>query len=379
MTNSINRRDFFKLSGSAAAVAATATVVPSALAATNSPKKTNVDPSKRIHVTHEYGRLTEVIMGSCPNQDDLIPIWQDGADHNMASWMKPDTVKVLKENVGKTWAEAFGADTMKMLEKEVADLAKLLEAHGVKVHRLPRLDPKDRELFNAGIDQIYPRDMWCTVGNTAIVSSLRMDFKRKQQFAAGYLYNDLMNQGEGLYISAPQPAGNVYTDDIKAQEIAEKNNVLLDGGDFLLRGENIFCGVGHGSNMNGVKFAQTLLGNGYKVHPIIMEDEALHLDCAMSLLSPNLGLLCREWIKSELPAELDHMTWIDVTPEEAAWLGGNGLPLDPETVIMDPQHKRIIAEIKKHGHKVIECEYSVPSMLGGALRCSTQPIRREPV
>lgn len=379
MTKSINRRDFFQISGGIAVIAATAAVMPGALAATNNSRSLNVDASKRIHVTHEYGRLTEVIMGNCPAQDDLIPVWQDGADHNMASWMKPETVKTLKENAGKTWAESFDSNTMNILKKEVEDFANLLIANGVKVHRLPRLAAKDRDLFNAGIDQIYPRDMWCTVGNTAIVSSLRMDFKRKQQFAAGFLYNDLMNQGEGLYVSAPQAAGNVFTDNVEAQKIAEKNNILLDGGDFLVRGKDIFCGVGHGSNLNGIKFVQTLLGDGYTVHPIIMDDQALHLDCAMSLLSPNLGLLCREWIKSELPAELNHMTWIDVTPEEAAWLGSNGLPLDAETVIMDPRHKRIIAEIKKHGHKVIECNYSVPSMLGGSLRCSTQPIRREPV
>ncbi|MGI9515435.1 MAG: hypothetical protein ACR2NP_00185, partial [Pirellulaceae bacterium] len=89
-----------------------------------------------------------------------------------------------------------------------------------------------------------------------------------------------------------------------------------------------------------------------------------------------LGLICREWIKSELPPGLRDYTWIETTVEEAQWLGCNGLPLDPETVIMDSRHERVIAEVRKTGHNVIELPYDGPSFVGGAFRCSSQPIHR---
>ena len=43
---------------------------------------------------------------------------------------------------------------------------------------------------------------------------------------------------------------------------------------------------------------------------------------------------------------------------------------------IDTPRKRVIAEIKKHGDECIEIPYDGPSYLGGALRCSSQPIHR---
>ena len=103
----------------------------------------------------------------------------------------------------------------------------------------------------------------------------------------------------------------------------------------------------------------------------------MYLDCALSLLRPGLALICREWIQNELPDSIMNWTFIDVTPKEAASLGCNGLPLNPETTLIGAQHKRIIKEVREHKHEVIEVPYAVPSFMGGALRCSSQPILRE--
>ena len=88
-------------------------------------------------------------------------------------------------------------------------------------------------------------------------------------------------------------------------------------------------------------------------------------------------MICREWILSPLPDSIKDWTFIDVTPKEAASLGCNGLPLNPETALIGSQHKRIIKEVRAHKHEVIEVPYSVPSFMGGSLRCSSQPIRRD--
>ena len=152
--------------------------------------------------------------------------------------------------------------------------------------------------------------------------------------------------------------------------------MLLDGGDFLVNGEEIYLGQGHGSNALGAKFAESVWGDDFKVYPLELSQSALHLDCVISLVRPGLGLICREWLKSDLPPGIADNEWIEVSEEEALWLGVNGLPLDPETYLADAAHTRIIGELRERGVNVIEVPYDGPSFLGGSLRCSSQPIYR---
>ena len=46
--------------------------------------------------------------------------------------------------------------------------------------------------------------------------------------------------------------------------------------------------------------------------------------------------------------------FIEATEEEAFWLGVNGLPLNPETYLIDSAHQRIIKELRAHSMEVIE-------------------------
>ncbi|GAL17820.1 NG,NG-dimethylarginine dimethylaminohydrolase 1 [Vibrio maritimus] len=380
MTNSIDRRDFFKLAGSAAVVAGAASIAPTAIANTVTnicaPK---VDPTKRIHVTTEYGKLNEIFVGRAPHPDDLFIEWNEKSITNMKPWLKPETAKMMEANAGKRWEDALGKEVLEQATAEIDGLAKTLEDLGVTVHRPPRVTGEDAKYLSTGIDQIFPRDVFCTVGNTTVVSSLRMDFKRKQQYTFTSFYKDIMKNGQGKFFSTPQATMDIFAGDKKRVEQANEDAICLDGGDFVVDGKNIYLGIGKGSNMNGYEFVKSMFGDEYIVTPFILDKKSLHLDCALSILSPNLALICREWIKSELPESLSHYTFIDVTPEEAAWLGCNGLPVSPDTVIMDPHHARIVAEVRKHGHNVIEQPFQVASMLGGALRCATQPINRDDV
>ncbi len=84
----------------------------------------------------------------------------------------------------------------------------------------------------------------------------------------------------------------------------------------------------------------------------------------------------RDWLESDLPPGLRDFTWIDVTPQEAAWLGTNGLPLSPETYLADASQERIVKEIERHGVEVITIPYDGPSFLGGSLRRLSQPLVR---
>ena len=320
-----------------------------------------------ISVHDEYGELKDVVIGIPPEADEPFVVLHEGDEYNMFSWMKPETIEFMKETYG---------DLFHKLVEEVNNYADALSSRGIRVRRPRRLINEERTYGAPMIDQIWPRDCFCTVGDVVIVSSLRMPFKRKQQFGFLPIYVPMMADGKCQFFSAPQPSPEVYSTKERQAE-AEMYSVLLDGGDFLPHGHEIFLGIGHGSNMLGAAFAQSVLGGRYKVHPFMMSKDALHLDCALSLLRPGLALICREWIESPLPDSIKDWTFIDVTPKEAASLGCNGLPLNPETALVGAQHTRVIAEIRKHKHEVIEVPYAVPSFMGGGLRCSSQPIRRD--
>jgi N-dimethylarginine dimethylaminohydrolase len=324
-----------------------------------------------VNVTHEWAELKEVIIGRPLAETDRIWTWTPGMDEELTH-VKPETFDWLKSNAGKTWKEA-NPELFQKINDQVENYAATLEKRGVKVHRPPHVEHGDADYINAGIEQVWPRDVFCTAGNTVIVSSLRLPWKRKQQFTFLPLYAPKMAAGECRFISAPQASTDILS---PRQHQAEEYCILLDGGDFLVNGNEIYLGIGHGSNMLGAKFAQDVLGEEYTIYPLELSTNSLHLDCTMSLLRPGLGLLCREWLKSELPPGLRDFEWIEVTPEEASWLGTNGLPLNPETYIADKRHGRVIKEIESRGHEVIAIPYDGPSYMGGSLRCSSQPLVR---
>lgn len=333
------------------------------------------DANSKVNVYTEFGELKDVIIGSPLGDDDRIYNWTPGMDEEF-SWLKPETFDFLKASAGKPWKEA-NPELWANINSQINAYAETLDKRGINVHRLPALVHEDRNYINGGVEQGWPRDVWCTAGDTVIVSSLRMPWKRKQQFAGLPLYTKLLADGKCTYISAPQASTEVLSPPDR-KHAAEETSILLDGGDFFVNGDEVYIGIGHGSNMLGATFAQSVFGDKFKVYPIKLHANALHLDCTMSLLRPGLGLICRKWIvDEELPPGLSGYTWIEVTEEEAFWLGCNGMPLSPETTIIDSRHERVIAEVRKAGHEVIDIPYDAPSYLGGALHCSSQPLVRE--
>jgi glycine amidinotransferase len=192
------------------------------------------------------------------------------------------------------------------------------------------------------------------------------------------LYVRMMAEGRCRYIQAPQPSTEVLSPPDR-KHAAEKYSILFDGGDFIPNGDEIYLGQGHGSNALGAKFCESIFGDQFKLYPLKLNEKALHLDCTIALVRPGLGIICREWLKSELPPGLKNYKWIEATEEEAAWLGVNGIAINSETFLIDSRHKRLIGELKKHGVNVVDIPYDGPSFLGGSLRCSSQPINRATV
>ena len=80
---------------------------------------------------------------------------------------------------------------------------------------------------------------------------------------------------------------------------------FLEGGDTLLNGYEVYVGMsGCASDMAGIDWLQALLGDNYRVIPVAMRSNVLHLDCALALIKPGLLVWCPEKLIDGLPTSL---------------------------------------------------------------------------
>ncbi|MVU77790.1 hypothetical protein GPX89_11110 [Nocardia sp. ET3-3] len=77
-----------------------------------------------------------------------------------------------------------------------------------------------------------------------------------------------------------------------------------------------------------------------------------------------------------LPHRLRDWDRIEVTEDEAAAMATNGLPINPETYVTDPEFGRVGKELEARGIAVEYVDFAVSRLFGGAFRCSTQPLLR---
>ena len=104
---------------------------------------------------------------------------------------------------------------------------------------------------------------------------------------------------------------------------------FLEGGDTLLNGREIYVGMsGCASDMAGIDWLQALLGERYRVIPVALKSDVLHLDCAMALIKPGLLVWCPEKLIDGLPMSLRDWDAIAVSKDEANRLATNGLILE---------------------------------------------------
>jgi len=314
-----------------------------------------------ISVNHEWGELKEVILGS--GRGFVVPPWVEGTI--VPDFPDPKVLEYMKKFGGKKLADVDPESSKKIIE-QMDHLAKILEDRGIVVHRAERLTPREEKYIVPGGTFLFPRDPILVIGNNIIETSIRALFRRKERYDVRPIVQKYLDNPEVNYVSIPPAYPEV-----------EDHGPFLEGGDVLLNGYDIYVGnSGVASNRLAIDWLQNHLGPKYNVHEIKLKPEILHLDCAMSLLKPGLGLLCRECLAGDLPESLEGWDFIDVTRGEAEKLGANVFILDDKTVITAKEHRRIAEEMRKKGQEVIEIVFDEVSKYGGAFRCAHHPLRR---
>lgn len=317
-------------------------------------------PNKnKISVHHEWGKLKEVIIGR--GEDLTIPKWLEGMD-------LPDKhfVTVFKKYGGKKLSD-FNPESSKKVIEQINGLADLLEKKDIIVHRNHDLAPDEKEFQAIGLSYLFPRDLILVINNNIIELCQKNLFRRKEIFSIRPAIIPHLKDSDVKYISMP-----------KGRPKTVQQGFFLEGGDVLLNGYEIYVGDSNiASNKAGIDWLQNYLGPKYKVHRVRLKHDVLHLDCALSLLRPGLGVMCPDAFIDELPSSIKDWDFVTITNKEMHKLAANIFVLDDKTAIIEKQHHHIGEKLNKKGHNIIEIPYDEVSKYGGAFRCSHHPLRRE--
>jgi N-dimethylarginine dimethylaminohydrolase len=210
-------------------------------------------------------------------------------------------------------------------------------------------------------DQVFTRDPLFVIGDILFLSNMKESVRKIERYGLQSLLSSVSSD----IIEVPK-------------------NIVLEGGDVLVHGKDIFVGQSMRTTIDAVHFLKKTLGNKYRVHSIVLEKNRqyntrlLHLDVAFAILSPRYALVYGEGIEKEsLKIIKKFFEPILIDAAEQWTLGANVFCVDNNVVVMQSQHDRIKKELLDRGFIIEAVNMSETSKRGGALRCTTCPLERE--
>ncbi len=318
----------------------------------------------------EFGRLREVVVGSAQDLH-LPPFGKDLSHYNdelrealLKNGNRPLDVKaVFPERYDRTVEQMEGvAETYKKL--------------GITVHR-PRsyTEPERKYLgtLQAGWSQLYVADPVFVIGKHFLEISIRRAYRRKEIFPLRDLILPMIEADpEASYVAMPQSA--------PFDPSGEGPGPFLEGGDILTHGKDIF--VGHGelcSNIAGVSWLARYMADwGYTVHPMRIKGPILHALGIMCLLREGLLMAYLPALADGLPEPLKDWEVIEITEEEMNKHATVGVSPDDKHYLIDRHFNRLMNELGRHGVEPVPTPCDAIGFWGGAIRCITLPLSRDP-
>ncbi|GAB2568167.1 dimethylarginine dimethylaminohydrolase family protein [Nocardia heshunensis] len=318
-----------------------------------------------MYVESEFAPLRTVVVSQ---SEFRAPAEAAILGHSMP--VEESAVEILEAVWGKDFGEVYPAQ-QKAWEAERDALAAVLTRYGVEVLR-PRLFNEDEKAASdrGGYANFFVRDPWFTVGDHVIEGVLQFPHRRMEVLTSRDLLLERVMPTPAKYVSLLQPA--------KSPLGHPGPGPFLEGGDVLVLGSHVFVGhSGMATNDLGVAWLSKYLEPfGYTVTPVDLPEHVLHLDCAIGLVREGLLIACPERLPSGLPEVLRGWEQIEVSEDQAAAMATNGLPIDPQTYILDAEFTDVGTALQARGITVEYLDFSVSRLFGGAFRCSTQPLLR---
>ena len=301
-----------------------------------------------LNVKSETSRLREVVLG-LPTSNGPVPKLSETFDaKSYESVMKgiyPKEADITRE------MEAFKA---------------VLEKYGVKVYR-PELVKN--------CNQIFSRDVGFVIEDKIIVSNIIPD--RQEEIDA---YDKIYSQIHYKQIYNLPEA------------------VHVEGGDVVLYNGIIFLGQYAFPDYKEVKTARTnrlaldylnMLFPEKTIIPLNLRKDdrnpyegILHLDCTFMPVGEGLAIIYKPGFLN--PRDANHLVGLfgqdnvfELTQDEMYWMNSNIFSISPKVVVVEERFTRLKQWLEGKGLTVETVPYREISKMGGLLRCSTMPLRRD--
>ncbi|MBR6346253.1 MAG: amidinotransferase [Bacteroidales bacterium] len=302
-----------------------------------------------LHVTSETARLREVVLG-WPFSSGPVPTLEETCDsksyESVLNGVYPAEEDIVRE------MGAFEA---------------ILKKYDVKVYR-----PAPVENCN----QIFSRDVGFVIDDKIIVSNIIPD--RQAEIDA---YENIYRQ---IHYK------NIYN---------LPETVHVEGGDVVLCGETIFLGQYDFPDYRELKTARTnrlaldylrMIFPNKEIAPVNLRKSdtdplecILHLDCTFMPVGRGKAIIYRPGFMN--PRDADHIierfgreNVFELTLQEMYYMNSNIFSISPDVVVSEEHFTRLNTHMKEvWGMTVETVPYREISKMGGLLRCSTLPLRRD--
>ena len=249
------------------------------------------------------------------------------------------------------------------LTKEMEEVARILEKHGVKVYRPESLP---------NLNQIFARDIAFVIDDKLVVPCVTPERKLESD-GIDYITNQV------------------------SEVLLPDEHERMEGGDIMPVDDYIFVGYSKEEDFNkytvsrtneaAVAYLERVFPNRkVKAFELSKSDDnprenALHLDCCFQPVGNGKAVIYRGGFKNSEDADFlieyyGKENVFEITKEEMYEMNSNFFSISPEVVISDSSFTRLNDQLRAWGITVEEVKYREVAKMEGLLRCTTMPLRR---
>lgn len=292
-------------------------------------------------------------------------------------------------------------------EKQLDNLAKILERRGVVVKRPDKTDhfkPFKTPFFEVpcGNANTCPRDVLLVIGNEIIEAPMGFRGRFFEYLPYRSLIKNYFRNG-AKWSAAPKPSmsDELYVKDFSIADKpfnADSHPALtefepcFDAASFTRVGKDIFYQPDIVTNDFGAQWLAQHLGPQYRLHRVCFADKRppQHIDATLVPLKPGLVLVNPERPCSDNTLDLFRANKWEIveavpsvlkawshSPEVSDWISMNVFCIDEQTVIVEEKEEPMIRQLETFGFKVIACPFSSVYKFGGSFHCCTLDVRRK--
>ncbi len=344
-----------------------------------------------IHSNTSFGKLKEVIVGR------ELEIDQRVSDLTFRLFYKEN----LKQDIYQSYASNYSIshDLLLQRNKELDDLAKILQQLGVKVHRPKKLDKVLK------IQTPYFKSECSSASNVRDITLVYKDkiietpvAIRNRYFENMLLYNVYSNAYEngkgGQWIKAPNTFLTEQTIDLDDwkdnrdfSNVPSSMQMAIDGAQFLRIGKDVIVNVSTYNHMLGLNWIKSFFPDT-DFHIVKIADN--HIDGALLCLKSGVFLAHPKYvddIKIQMPDKFKH--WKYIIPEKLTHITTNTqlassegidinvLSIDEHTVLVNKRATSVVKLLEDEKFDVIPIELNNCELFAGGIHCSTLDLVRE--